>query len=230
LKHNVLTTRQVEAAKGTARLCDGAGLYLQVSRSGTKSWVYRYDIGGRTREMGLGSAKTVSLKLARELAREQREHLLRGDDPIEVRLAKRDRARALSADRILFKDAAKEFIAVHGLTWRNAKHRKQWLTTITRVAIEKAKEGDMAAIRVCLDRLAPPRKDRPIAFSLPKMEKASDAAKASAAIVEAAAEGELTPSEAGELLKIVESYTRSLQASDFEARLERLEQDKGIKR
>jgi hypothetical protein len=102
--------------------------------------------------------------------------------------------------------------------------------TITRVAIQKAKEGDMAAIRVCLDRIAPPRKDRHIESSLPKMEKASDAAKASAAIVEAATRGELTPSEAGELLKIVESYTRSLQASDFEERLERLERDKGIKR
>jgi hypothetical protein len=88
----------------------------------------------------------------------------------------------------------------------------------------------MAAIRICLDRIAPPRKDRHIEFSLPKMEKASDAAEASSTIIEAAAGGELTPSEAGELLKMVESYTRSLQASDFEARLERLEQDKGIKR
>jgi hypothetical protein len=61
------------------------------------------------------------------------------------------------------------------------------------------------------------------------MEKASDVAQASASIVEAVAGGELTPSEAGELLKIVESYTRSLQASDFEACLERLEQDKGTK-
>ena len=65
---------------------------------------------------------------------------------------------------------------------------------------------------------------------MPKMEKASDAANASAAIVEAASAGELTPSEAGELLKIVESYARTLQVSDFEARLERLENQKGIGR
>ena len=97
-------------------------------------------------------------------------------------------------------------------------------------AIELAKGGNMAAIRVCLDRLAPPRKDQPILFTLPKMEKAGDAATASAAIVEAASAGELTPSEAGELMKIVESYARTLQVSDFEARLERLENQKGIGR
>ena len=101
---------------------------------------------------------------------------------------------------------------------------------ITRKAIELAKGGNMAAIRICLDRLAPPRKDQPILFTLPKMEKAGDAATASAAIVEAASAGELTPSEAGELLKIVESYARTLQVSDFEARLERLENQKGIGR
>ena len=101
---------------------------------------------------------------------------------------------------------------------------------ITLKAIELAKGGNMAAIRICLDRLAPPRKDRPILFTLPKMEKAGDAATASAAIVEAASAGELTPSEASELMKIVESYARTLQVSDFEARLERLENQKGIGR
>jgi len=58
------------------------------------------------------------------------------------------------------------------------------------------------------------------------MEKATDAAKALAAIVDAAAAGELTPSEAGELIKIIESYARTLQVSDFEGRLERLEAEK----
>jgi len=94
---------------------------------------------------------------------------------------------------------------------------------ITRKAIEKAKEGDITALRLCLDRLAPSRKDRHIEFNLPKMEKAGDAANASAAIVEAASSGELTPSEAAELLKIIESYARTLQTCDFEERLERLE-------
>ena len=91
MKHNVLTTRKVETAKGPARYSDGAGLYLQVSQFGTKAWVFRYDVGGRTREMGLGSARTVSLRLARELAHEMRQHLLRGTDPIELRRDKKGR-------------------------------------------------------------------------------------------------------------------------------------------
>jgi hypothetical protein len=94
---------------------------------------------------------------------------------------------------------------------------------ITRKAIEKAKQGDMIAIRLCMDRIAPQRKDRHIAFGLPMMETAKDAAVAAASIVKNVAEGELTPSEAGELMKIVESFARSLQVSDFEERLERLE-------
>ena len=85
MKHNVLTTRKVETAKGPARYSDGAGLYLQVSQFGTKAWVFRYDVGGRTREMGLGSARTVSLRLARELAHEMRQHLLRGTDLLSTR-------------------------------------------------------------------------------------------------------------------------------------------------
>jgi hypothetical protein len=94
---------------------------------------------------------------------------------------------------------------------------------ITRKAIEMAKGGDISAIRLCLDRLAPARKDRHIEFALPKMQKANDAAEAAAAIVAAVSVGELTPSEASELTKVVECYARTLQVSDFEARLERLE-------
>jgi hypothetical protein len=94
---------------------------------------------------------------------------------------------------------------------------------ITRKAIEKAKQGDMIAIRLCMDRIAPQRKDRHIAFGLPMMETAKDAAVAAASIVKNVAEGELTPSEAGELMKIVEGFARSLLVSDFEERLERLE-------
>ena len=94
---------------------------------------------------------------------------------------------------------------------------------ITRKAIEMAKGGDISAIRLCMDRIAPARKDRHIEFALPKMQKASDAAEAAAAIVAAVSVGELTPSEASELTKVVECYARTLQVSDFEARLERLE-------
>ena len=91
--------------------------------------------------------------------------------------------------------------------------------TITRKAIELAKAGDISALRLCLDRIAPPRKDRPVSFDLPSIKSAADATQASAAV----ASGELTPSEAAELGKLIESYVRALTASDFEARLNQLE-------
>ena len=69
-------------------------------------------------------------------------------------------------------------------------------TTITRKAIELAKLGDMVAVRLCLDRIVPPRRDRPVHFALPPLNSADDAGKAIAAIATAVASGELTPTEA----------------------------------
>src|SRR5262249_7240003 len=79
-------------------------------------------------------------------------------------------------------------------------------------AIEMAKDGDGPALRLCIERLAPPRKDRPVWFDLPEMKEAKDAVHASAAIVAAVGAGDLTPSEAAELSKVVDSYARTLQA------------------
>ena len=94
---------------------------------------------------------------------------------------------------------------------------------LTRKAIELAKNGDMAAIRLCLDRIAPPRKDRHVAFPLPAMNEPVDAVKGLASIVAAVASGELTPSEASELTKLVEGYARVLETVDHEERLRALE-------
>ena len=90
-------------------------------------------------------------------------------------------------------------------------------------AIEMAKGGDGPALRLCIDRLAPARKDRPVWFDLPEMNEARDAVNASAAIVAAVAGGDLTPSEAAELSKVVDSYARTLQAAEFEERISKLE-------
>ena len=90
-------------------------------------------------------------------------------------------------------------------------------------AIEMAKDGDGPALRLCIERLAPARKDRPVWFDLPEMNEAGDGVNASAAIVEAVATGELTPAEAAELSKLVESYARVLQATEFEERISKLE-------
>jgi hypothetical protein len=98
---------------------------------------------------------------------------------------------------------------------------------ITRKAVELAKEGDLTAIRICMDRFFPARKDRPIPFDLPKLERAADASAAMAAIVAAVADGELTPIEAGELAKLVDAFTRTVVATDFEGRLARLEKMQG---
>jgi len=83
-------------------------------------------------------------------------------------------------------------------------------------AIQMAKDGDGPALRLCIERLSPARKDRPVWFDLPEMNEARDAVNASAAIVAAVAAGDLTPSEAGELSKVVDGYARTLQAAGFE--------------
>jgi hypothetical protein len=86
-----------------------------------------------------------------------------------------------------------------------------------------AKEGDTTALRLCMDRLLPPRKDRTVLFSLPKLESAKDAVTASAAILEAVANGDLTPMEASELSKLVANYVEALKTSDLEERLAKVE-------
>jgi Family of unknown function (DUF5681) len=94
---------------------------------------------------------------------------------------------------------------------------------LSRKAVELALKGDVAALRLCLDRIVPARKDRPVCFELPTINGSKDAVNASAAIVAAVASGDLTPFEASELGKVVDSFTRTLQAVEFEERLSKLE-------
>ena len=103
-------------------------------------------------------------------------------------------------------------------------------TDIANKAIELAKAGDPTMIRALLDRAAPPRRDRHIAFELPPMEKAANAVNVAAAIAQAVAAGELTPSEASELSDFVTNYAKALEISDLEARLQRLEAANGTRR
>jgi hypothetical protein len=94
---------------------------------------------------------------------------------------------------------------------------------LTRKAVEMAKGGDIQALRICLDRIAPARKDRYVPIDLPPLDSAADAVKASAVIVAALSAGELSPSEASELSKLVGNYVAALTAADFEKRLALLE-------
>ena len=86
----------------------------------------------------------------------------------------------------------------------------------------------MAAIRVCLDRIAPRKRDRLVAFELPPLHTAADAAAALGAITAAVSEGDLTLSEAADLFKLVDGFTRTLEATVFEERVARLERMVGI--
>ncbi len=106
MKSSQLTARKVNAAKAPGYYGDGGGLCMQVSKYGTRNWVFRFMMNGRTREMGLGSLNTFSLKEARERARECRQLVAIGTDPIEARQKKRDETRAAAAKRITFEEAA----------------------------------------------------------------------------------------------------------------------------
>lgn len=90
-------------------------------------------------------------------------------------------------------------------------------------AVEMALAGDTVALRLCLERLAPPRKDSPVQFPLPQMKTAHDAAKAAAAVLEAVSVGDLTPTEGAQMMGLVDSYRRTLETSELEARVVALE-------
>lgn len=94
---------------------------------------------------------------------------------------------------------------------------------ITRKVIEAAEAGDMVALRLVMDRLVPPRKEAPIQVNLPEMKTATDAAQAMAAIIAEVASGEITASEATALIRSINDFTQTLTATEFEKRLEALE-------
>jgi hypothetical protein len=94
---------------------------------------------------------------------------------------------------------------------------------LTRKAITLAKKGDMQARKLCMDRIVPPRRDRPLTFALPPIATPGDAATAMGALLKATADGELTPLEAGEVAKLVDTYIRTVEANDLTKRIEQLE-------
>ncbi len=109
---------------------DGGGLYLQVSESGSKSWLFRFALNGKERQMGLGPFHTVTLAEARAAAVECRKLLLAKIDPLEARKA-RLAGEALDAARsITFAECAAAYIKAHRAGWKNAKHADQWTNTI----------------------------------------------------------------------------------------------------
>ena len=97
---------------------------------------------------------------------------------------------------------------------------------LTQKAVEMALAGDTVALRLCLDRVAPPRRDAPVAFAMPTMTSARDAAEAAGAVLQAVSMGSLTPAEAAQVMGLVDSYRRTLEVTELEARVEALEGSK----
>jgi hypothetical protein len=97
---------------------------------------------------------------------------------------------------------------------------------LARKVIDKGLEGDMAALRLCLDRLLPPRRERALTFDLPKIESVKDAQAASSAILAACAAGDLSPGEASEVMELVSAYVRMLEKTELEARIVALEKER----
>lgn len=95
---------------------------------------------------------------------------------------------------------------------------------LTRKVIEAALGGDTVALRLCLERIAPVRKDAPVQFALPEMKSAEDAAKAAGAVLAAVSDGQLTPAEGSHVMGLIETYRRTLELSELEARVIALEQ------
>ena len=95
---------------------------------------------------------------------------------------------------------------------------------LIRKIIQKAKHGDVTALRICIDRILPPRRERPFHFEMPELRSVGDASKAIAALMSAVAKGELGASEAAELSKLIENYVRAVEATELEQRLLTVEQ------
>lgn len=94
---------------------------------------------------------------------------------------------------------------------------------LTRKAVDLALCGDTTALRLCLERLAPPRKDAPVSFALPPIKTAGDAVQASAALLEAVAGGEVTPDEAGRVMALLTAHKALIETCDLETRIAALE-------
>jgi integrase len=129
-----LSALAVARAKQPGLYHDGSGLYLQVTPSGGKSWLFRFTLNGRSRGMGLGPLDVVPLAEARIQAAACRRLLWEDVDPIEARKARRVAAQLDAANAMTFRECAEAYIAAHRDGWRNAKHAGQWVSTLATYA------------------------------------------------------------------------------------------------
>lgn len=131
-----LSARKVATAR-PGRHTDGRGLMLIVKPSGARSWVLRFQIDGRRRDMGLGSWPEVTLAMARERALQARRQMAEGRDPLSEKS---------KSHRLTFSEAANALIAVKRKSWRNAKHAAQWISTLERYVLPRLGDRDVQSI------------------------------------------------------------------------------------
>src|SRR5215217_7501753 len=117
-----LSARAVATLSKPGRHSDGGGLYLNVTNSGARSWVFMWKVAGRRREIGLGSLRDIPLAKARDRAAEARRMLSDGLDPLSARIKPRG---------LTFGEAADALVESMSPSWRNEKHRAQWKMTLT---------------------------------------------------------------------------------------------------
>jgi integrase len=110
------------------------GLHLQVTDSGARSWILRIKMGDKRPEIGLGGYPAVTLADARQKAREYRDHIRSGRDPVAERRAANSARDAANAAALTFKQCAEKYIEAHEAGWRNAKHAAQWRNTLEQYA------------------------------------------------------------------------------------------------
>jgi len=127
---NRLSPRTIATKTKSGYYADGGGLYLQISATGSKSWIFRYTLNGKSREMGLGSLMVVNPTEARQKAQEARGNLLVKVDPIEARNSAQNRLADERARQMTFAECAAAYIKGHGSKWKNEKHKSQWENTL----------------------------------------------------------------------------------------------------
>ncbi|MDX9861252.1 MAG: Arm DNA-binding domain-containing protein, partial [Rhodospirillales bacterium] len=127
---------------------DGDGLYLQVTEAKAKTWIFRFMLAGRRRDMGLGPAgdRNVTLAEARDKAADARKLVRDGVDPIEARKSAKLAALAELAKAMTFKQCAEAYIKAHEAGWQNAKHAAQWTSTLTTYAFPVIGELPVSAV------------------------------------------------------------------------------------
>jgi integrase len=143
--HNLTDTKieaalkktRVAAGRGTGKtvlLGDGGGLTLQISRTGTASWLHRYMRHGKPVGLGLGAYPAVSLKAARKKAEEVRQKLAEGKDPLAEKRAHQAEQKLASTSQTTFDSCAAMYISDHKAEWKSAKHAQQWTNTLSMYA------------------------------------------------------------------------------------------------